>query len=123
MLYNMKFIKGNIYKLVISAVLLFSASVSTLYAEVPPAGIKNPIAPIDSIDGLLVTILNGLITLGVPVVALAIVYSGFLFVSARGNPEKLTKAKEALLYTVIGAAVLLGALAIAKMVKTTVTGL
>ena len=56
-------------------------------------------------------------------VALAIIYCGFLFVSARGNTEKLTKAKEALLYTVIGAAILLGSWAIAIMISETVLSL
>jgi hypothetical protein len=54
---------------------------------------------------------------------LAIIYSGFLFVFARGNSEKLGKAKDALLYTLIGAAILLGSWAIAEMIQATVTGL
>jgi len=56
-------------------------------------------------------------------VALAVIYSGFLFVFARGNSEKLGKAKDALLYTLIGAAILLGSWAIAEMIQATVTGL
>ena len=56
-------------------------------------------------------------------VALAIIYSGFLFVAARGNSEKLTKAKDTLLYTIIGAAILLGAWAIATMISSTVLAL
>ena len=42
---------------------------------------------------------------------------------AQGNPEELTKAKEALLYSLIGAAVLLGAWAITKVVFDTVKSL
>ena len=66
---------------------------------------------------------EGAITLGIPVIALAVVYCGFLFVAARGNSEKLTKAKSALTWTLVGAAILLGALAIAKMIAATVVGL
>jgi len=53
-------------------------------------------------------------------VAIAIIYSGFLFVTAQGNSEKLTKAKKALLYTIIGAALLLGSYVIATAIGKTV---
>jgi hypothetical protein len=42
-----------------------------------------------------------------------LVYVGYLFVVAQGNDTKLSEAKQALLYTVIGALILLGAQAIA----------
>jgi len=60
---------------------------------------------------------------GIPVIALAIIYSGFLFVFARGNEEKLKTAKDALFYSVIGAAVLLGSWAIAEMIASTIAAL
>jgi len=41
-------------------------------------------------------------------------------VTARGNPESLKKAKDALLYSVLGAAILLGAWAIAQLISDTV---
>ena len=46
-----------------------------------------------------------------------------MFVFARGNSEKITKAKDALIYTVIGAAILLGAWAIALLISETVLAL
>ncbi len=85
--------------------------------------IVNPLGTTTTIPGLIHTILTGALKIGIPIVALAIIYCGFLFVFARGNPEKLTKAKEALLYTLIGAAILLGSWAIAEMISATVTGL
>ena len=91
-----------------------------------PAGsgmIVNPIPNVTSIPGLIQTILSGVLTIGIPIVALAIIYCGFLFVFARGNSEKLSHAKEALLYTLIGAAILLGAWAIAQMISSTVLAL
>ncbi|MFA6353910.1 MAG: pilin [Candidatus Paceibacterota bacterium] len=72
---------------------------------------------------LIKTILEGAVKIGIPIVALAIIYCGFLFVFARGNPEKLTKAKDALLWSLVGAAILLGAWAIAKMIQATVLAL
>jgi hypothetical protein len=44
-------------------------------------------------------------------------------VAARGNSEKITKAKGALLYSLIGAAILLGSWAIAQLVTDTILAL
>lgn len=60
------------------------------------------------------------LVVGVPLTVLAIIYTGFLFVAAQGNAEKLKKAKEALLYVIIGAVLLLGAYVIANAIGTTV---
>ena len=84
--------------------------------------ICNPITE-RTIDGFIRTILEGVLKIGIPIVALAVIYCGFLFVAARGNPEKITKARSALLYTVIGAAILLGSWAIAQLVSDTVLAL
>ena len=84
--------------------------------------VDNPITP-TSLNDFIKSILIGVIKIGIPVVALAIVYCGFLFVSARGNPEDLKKARNALIYTLIGAAILLGAWAIAQLISNTVLSL
>ncbi len=91
----------------------------------PPAYIKNPLerSGINDIPKFLLAILNGVVRLAIPLVALAVIYSGFLFVKAQGNPEEIGKAKDAILYTLIGAAVLLGALAIARLVSDTILAL
>jgi len=64
--------------------------------------------------------LEGVVKIGIPIVALAIIYCGFLFVQARGKPEAIKKAKDALIYTIIGAAILLGSWAIAQLISETV---
>ena len=139
-MYNkyMYFIKKNWLKLVSLTYLLLILPTSNLFAGTydPSSGlcpdgvtkinagqICNPIPNVTSIPGLIQLILTGAITIGIPIVALAVIYSGFLFVAARGNSEKLTKAKDSLLYTIIGAAILLGAWAIAQLISATVTGL
>lgn len=86
----------------------------------PDGTLCNPVPNITSFTQLLKTILEGLIKIGIPIIALAIIYSGFLFVFARGNSEQLKKAKSALMYTLIGAAILLGSWAIAQMISDTV---
>ena len=93
----------------------------------PPAAcsglIHNPLGPKgpQTINAFIQLVLIGVIKIGFPVIALAIIYCGFLFVKAQGKPEEIKKAKDALLYTVIGAALLLGAWAIAQLIANTIT--
>lgn len=83
------------------------------------AKVQNPIST-DNLNDFIKKILEAVLKIGIPLVALAIIYSGFLFVFARGNSEKLKTAKNALLYSVIGAVILLGAWALAKVIADTV---
>ncbi len=86
--------------------------------------IINPISDkATTINGFIKILLEGVLRIGIPIVALAIIYCGFLFVSAQGNTEKLKTAKESLLYTIIGAAILLGSWAIAQLITETVIAL
>lgn len=81
--------------------------------------IDNPIR-CDDIPCFIDEIIGIVLVVGIPLVTLAIIYSGFLFVSAQGNTEKLKTAKQALLYTVIGAALLLGAFVLSEAIQKTV---
>jgi hypothetical protein len=127
-MYNIKM--KSIYKKILSFVLfafvLFYPvySFATLHIETVGSDgkIKNPIS-YNNINDFIKAILQGAIKIGIPIIALAIIYSGFLFVSARGNSEKLSEAKNALLYTCIGAAILLGAWAIAQLISETILAL
>lgn len=58
-----------------------------------------------------------------PFIVLAFIYSGFLFVSAQGNETKLTEAKNILMYSMIGAFILLGAWGFAQIIGQTVSTL
>ncbi|MEI6280394.1 MAG: hypothetical protein WCP17_00100 [bacterium] len=126
----MNFIKKNWQKIFLSF-FVFATPFSILYAQIAPkcdptkGKICNPLegSGITSIPILIQTVLTGVIRIGIPIIALAIIYCGFLFVAARGSSEKLTEAKDALLYTLIGAAILLGSLAIATMISNTVNAL
>ena len=115
--YHMNHFKKNIFKVV----LLTSFSIIPIFSfAADDAGkIVNPINA-TTLDGLIKTILEGVLKIGIPIIALAIIYCGFLFVSARGNPESIKKAKDALIYTLIGAAILLGSWAIALLISNTV---
>ena len=121
------YIKKNLLKItliafaLVSPVLSFADDIQPIVSD-SPVKIENPIGA-DSINGLIKTILEGVIKIGMPIIALAIIYCGFLFVSARGKPESIKKAKDALLYTLIGAAILIGSWAIAQLISETVLAL
>lgn len=68
-------------------------------------------------------ILDGVVEIGTIILTLALVYVGFLFVVAQGNEEKLKNARGALMWTVIGGLVLLGAKAIGLAIQATASNL
>lgn len=63
---------------------------------------------------------NVVIPIAVPLLALAFIWTGFLFVQARGNPEKLKVAKKALAWTLVGGAIILGAYVITNALESTI---
>lgn len=126
----MHFIKKNLWAVLF--IMMFSVLPAFSFAQptvvevtptVPITPIDNPLGETKTVEAVMKQLLVGVIKIGIPIVALAIIYSGFLFVKAQGNPEELTKAKEALLYSLIGAAILLGAWAITEVVFETVKSL
>lgn len=78
--------------------------------------IQNPIQ-FNSIPALIVAVLDFLVKIGFPLVVVAIIYSGFLFIFARGNESKLETAKKALQYAVVGGVLILGAWMFANMLQ------
>ncbi|MCA9357823.1 hypothetical protein KC902_01035 [Candidatus Kaiserbacteria bacterium] len=80
--------------------------------------LKSPLDPsIVTVEGLLVAILNVFIVIATPIIVLFIIYAGFMYVTARGNAQQVEQATRALTYAVIGGVILLGAVAIAGIVK------
>lgn len=104
--------------------LMLVAGVSSTHAEVN-TGVElvNPLGTKD-VKTFLMDIL-GIVTdtIGPVIVILMLVYVGFLFVTAQGNPTEISAAREMLLWTVVGALILLGAKAIALGIQATVDAL
>jgi hypothetical protein len=82
----------------------------------------NPLQA-DSIEKLLPQLLKIVVKLGSIVLVFYVIYAGFLMVKAQGKPEEIKKAKNALLYALIGGAILIGAQAIATGLQETIKGL
>lgn len=86
-------------------------------------GLKNPLNNINSLPDFMNAILDGVIQLGSILLLLAIVYVGFLFVKAQGKEEEIKNARDALMWTVIGGLILLGAKTIGLVISSTVGAL
>jgi hypothetical protein len=68
----------------------------------------NPIRA-NTFGKLVVGVANLVTQIAVPIVVIFLMYAGFLFVSARGNQQQLTKAKETFYWTIVGALIVVGA--------------
>ena len=68
-------------------------------------------------------LLDVIIIIGIPIVTLAIIYAGFLFISAQGNETKISSAKQIFFWVVIGSLLILGAKALAVAIEGTVKDL
>ena len=80
---------------------------------------RNPLS-FDTITALMQAILNAFIVIATPIVVFFLIYAGFLYVRARGNPEQIQQASRALLYGVIGGVVVIGSVAILAIIENVV---
>ena len=71
----------------------------------------------------LMGILSVVIRIGTIVIVLMLVYIGFLFATSSVNPQNKDKARTALVWTLVGALILLGAQAIAMGIEATVNAI
>ena len=94
----------------------FFLTASSVFA----VGLKNPLSGIKNFEEFVSELLRAVIFIGFPIVVLFIVYSGFLFITAQGNEEKIKTAKNTFYYTIIGVAIFLGSWVLAKLVESTI---
>lgn len=110
----------NIFLFFIPFLVFFSLSI-VVFAQ-PGASvsqIENPLKS-DDVQDILENILDLVTVIGSIILVLFIIFSGYKFVMAQGNPGKISEAKNILIATVIGGAILLGANIIANAVINTV---
>lgn len=110
--------------------LIFTIAYGTALAAHAQGSYVNPIVltgedgtPIDTIPEFLLGLVDIVFLFGMPIIVLFIIYAGFLFVTAGDNEAQITKSRTTLLWTLVGAAVLLGAKVIALAIETTVLSL
>jgi hypothetical protein len=120
----MKSIKKIYFSIV--AVMLFLPT-SNVFADIflrrndSSSSLQNPLKDgYTSIPDFLRALLDVVVTIAIPIIVIMIIYSGFLFIKAQGKPEDLITARKALMWTLIGAAVILGASLLSYAIQGTV---
>ncbi len=83
--------------------------------------LPNPLGgTVNSLGDFVTVILNNIVLpIGSVIIVFMIIYSGFLFVTARGDTGQIDDAKHIFKYVVIGSAILLGSVAIAAAINGT----
>lgn len=84
--------------------------------------LKNPLQ-VETIQEAVRVFMSALVKIAVPFIIVFFIWSGFNFILAQGNPEKIKKAKNMFFNTVIGALLILGAWAITNAIVGTVNSL
>lgn len=98
--------------------LIFLSLGATVLGE---ARLENPNKSGGSLTTMIKSMINGVLQLAMPFLVLAIIYVGFLFAKAQGEPKALEEAKRALIWVVVGAAIIIGANTIYSVVYDTVS--
>ena len=100
----------------LSVLVLLLLTALPVGAECNPATqLCNPLQA-NSFGELVQSLARALVAVAIPIVVIFLIYSGFLFVSARGNEQQLEKAKKTFYWTIVGAAVVVGAYALASAI-------
>ena len=80
---------------------------------------NNPLK-YDSIPAFLSALLDIVTIIMMPIIVLALIYGGFRFIKAQGNPKELDEAKQLFLWVLIGALLVLGASTLSRAIEGTV---
>jgi len=84
--------------------------------------INNPLK-VDTIQEAIKLFMDAVLRIALPFIVIFFIWSGFSFVLARGNPDKIKVAKNMFLYTVIGTLLILGAWVITNAIIGTVNSI
>lgn len=106
--------KGFIYLLVFVSILTIAGSITAVTIDNPLAG-----GGVNNFPQLIVKITQAVGALIAGLGTIMIIISGILYLTSAGSPEKITKAKTALIYAIVGIAIGLSATAI----STTILGI
>jgi hypothetical protein len=117
-----KIISKKIVKPIFFALVVFLIPKISLAVPNASFKLKNPLGDkVGSVGELIGIFVDWIINLGVVAVTLAFIFTGFQFVTARGDTAALQKARQSFFWTVIGALVLIGAKVLTEVIKNTLT--
>lgn len=111
--------KSSVLKIIIVLFLfniIFPLTIQAITFDNPLCPPANPHCNMTFLD-MIDRITNFIFTIGVAIFPIMAIIGGFLFLSSGGDPAKLKKAKELLLYAIIGLIIVLFAWAIISVIK------
>jgi hypothetical protein len=116
------------YKKCIKVVFLAASLLpSVVFSQVGPVTGASAISNPSFVTGDFATILNRvvdyMIDYGIVLLGAMVVWTGFLFVKAQGNEKDLGPAKQSLIWTIVGGAIIIAAKGISLLVQGTVSSL
>lgn len=85
--------------------------------------IKNPLSKTTTLSQVVLNVVSIVRILLIMAAVLYLLYAGFMFVTARGAPEKIKKARNALLWGCVGIALILASQVIVTSLQNTVSGI
>ena len=85
--------------------------------------LQNPLVGVNTLPDFINHVMKGIVELLTPVIVIMFLWTGFLFVKAQGKAEDLVAAKKSLMFTIIGAALVLGANGLSLVLQATFTNL
>lgn len=97
------------------------STLKKLFRGGPSSVQLSPTGP-KTIKDIVIKVLDFLITLAIPFAILAIIWAGFMFVTAQGNEQKIGKARQNLLWTVVGVAIILASKALIGYIQDLIVG-
>ena len=84
--------------------------------------IPNPLGGTSDISTLVSNIIKFLIILAIPITAILVVYAGYLYITSAGNEEKVKTAQKALIWAIVGFAVVLIASSVPAIIQEFLSG-
>ncbi|OGZ78144.1 MAG: hypothetical protein A2358_02225 [Candidatus Staskawiczbacteria bacterium RIFOXYB1_FULL_37_44] len=82
-----------------------------------PVTIPNPLTGVNNFGELLLKIADGVGTVVASLGTIMIIWAGILYLTSAGSPEKMTKARTALTYAIIGIVIGISARAIVLIIE------
>lgn len=110
--------KPNLFKKVIFLIFLFSLLMPLFTKAIT---IESPIQ-YKTFEELINTIINFIFWVAIAIAPVVIIIAGFYFLTSGGDPEKLRKAKQIILFTFIGLLIVLSGKGIISLIRQIIEG-
>lgn len=87
-----------------------------------PIKIKNPLKGVGSFEKILDAVASFLLTTSIPLLTVVILLGGFFILTAAGNPDRLRRGKQIILWGVVGFVIILVAGGVSTLVSNILRG-